>query len=96
MPLWDLFLTMLWFFLFIAWVGLVFVVFGDLFRNDMSGWGKALWALFLIVLPFVGVFAYVIVRRGKIREPSVNPAAAMDRTRRGYSEAVTGSSAFLH
>jgi hypothetical protein len=42
MPLWDLFLTMLWFFLFIAWVGLVFVVFGDLFRNDMSGWGKAL------------------------------------------------------
>lgn len=92
MPLWDLFLTMLWFFLFITWVWLVFVVLGDLIRTDMSGWGKALWALFMIILPFVGVFAYVIARHGTIREPSWSYAMTMDRGQRSYAEAVTGSS----
>jgi hypothetical protein len=92
MPLWDLFLTMLWFFLFITWVWLVVVVLGDLFRTDMSGWGKALWAVFIIILPFVGVLAYVIARHGTIREPSWSHAMTMDRGHRGYAEAVTGSS----
>ncbi len=92
MPLWDLFLTMLWFFLFIAWLWLLFVVIADLFRTDMSGWGKALWALFMIILPFVGVFAYVIARHGKIREPSWTQAMTMDQGHRSYAEAVAGSS----
>jgi hypothetical protein len=92
MPLWNLFLTMLWFFLFISWVSLVFVVIGDLFRTDMSGWGKALWAFFLIIFPFVGVFAYVIARHGTIREPSWTQAMTAGGGRRGYPEAVIGSS----
>ena len=92
MPLWNLFLTMLWFFRFISWVSLVFVVIGDLFRTDMSGWGKALWVFFLIILPFVGVFAYVIARHGTIREPSWAQAMTAEGAHRGYAEAVTGSS----
>jgi hypothetical protein len=82
MPLWDLFLTMLWFFLFIAWVWLMFAVIGDLFRNDMSGWAKALWALFLIALPFVGVFAYVVAHGGTMQERIPNRGVALDLGRR--------------
>lgn len=92
MPLWDLFLAMLWFFLFITWLWLVFVVIGDLFRTDMSGWGKALWALFIVILPFVGVFAYVIARHGTIREPAWAQTMTMNRGHGGYAEAVAGES----
>lgn len=92
MPLLDLFLVMLWLFLFIIWIWLVFVVIGDLFRNDMSGWAKALWALLLVILPFVGVFAYVIARHGKIHEPAMARAMFMDLGHRNHMEAVTGYS----
>jgi Phospholipase_D-nuclease N-terminal len=52
-------------FVFFAWIlffWLLFVIFGDLFsRHDISGWGKAAWSVFVIVLPFVGIFTYLIV-----------------------------------
>ena len=54
-PLLDLFWTMLWFFLFIAWLWLLITIFADIFRSDVSGLGKALWVIFVIVLPFLGV-----------------------------------------
>ncbi|WP_367319361.1 SHOCT domain-containing protein [Streptomyces sp. HUAS ZL42] len=64
-PLASAFLTMLWFFLWILWFVLLFRVVVDIFRDDtMSGWGKAGWLVFCIVLPFLGVFVYV-VSRGK-------------------------------
>ncbi|MGW2341309.1 SHOCT domain-containing protein [Streptomyces sp. NPDC001661] len=62
-PLLDLFLTMLFFFLWVMWFFLLFRVVSDIFRDDdLSGWGKAGWMIFCLVLPFVGVFVYVIVR----------------------------------
>ena len=57
--LWDMF----WFFMFIIWFWLLIVIFGDIFRDSsLSGWGKAAWSLFVIVLPYLGIFVYLIVR----------------------------------
>jgi|SRR5215211_2644826 hypothetical protein len=60
-PFLDLLWTMLIFFLWIAWFWLLFTVWGDVFRrHDISGWGKAGWLIFTILLPFLGVFIYLI------------------------------------
>jgi type VI protein secretion system component VasK len=68
-PLLDLFWSMLWFFLFILWIWLLVVIFTDIFRShDIGGWAKALWVIFIIVLPFLGVFVYLIARGGKMQE----------------------------
>ena len=62
-PLLSVFWSMLWFFLWIMWFILLFRIVVDIFRDDaMSGWGKAGWLVFTIVLPFLGVFVYVIAR----------------------------------
>ncbi|MFF8594057.1 SHOCT domain-containing protein [Streptomyces sp. NPDC015220] len=62
-PLLSAFWTMLWFFLWIMWFVLLFRVVTDIFRDDtMNGWAKAGWLVFCIVLPFLGVFVYVIAR----------------------------------
>ena len=62
-PLADAFLTMLWFFLWVLWLFLLFRVVTDIFRDDdLSGWGKAGWLIFALVLPYVGVLVYLIVR----------------------------------
>jgi type VI protein secretion system component VasK len=62
-PLLNIFWTMLEFFLWILWFFLLFRIIGDLFRShDVSGWGKAGWMILVIVLPFLGVLIYVVVR----------------------------------
>ena len=59
----QVFWSMLWFFLFFIWIWLLITVFADLFRShDLSGWGKALWCIFVIVVPYLGVFVYLIAR----------------------------------
>jgi hypothetical protein len=61
-PLLGLFWSMMIFFLWVAWIILLFRVFGDIFRSkEMGGWAKAFWSIFVILLPFLGVFIYVIV-----------------------------------
>jgi hypothetical protein len=74
----QVFLSMLYFFLFFIWVWLLIMVFADVFRSpDLSGVGKAFWLLFVILLPYLGVFLYLIVRGGKMSEhagvPQVPP-----------------------
>jgi hypothetical protein len=62
-PLLNAFLTMMWLFLWILWFFLLFRVITDVFRDDgLSGWGKTGWLVFVILLPFLGVFVYVIAR----------------------------------
>ena len=59
-PFLDIFWTMLVFFLWITWFWLLIVILTDVFRrHDISGWGKAAWVLFVIVLPFLGVLLYL-------------------------------------
>jgi hypothetical protein len=60
-PFLDVVWSMLVFFGFVIWISLLFTVFGDVFRrDDISGFGKAAWLLFVIVLPYLGVFIYLI------------------------------------
>jgi Phospholipase_D-nuclease N-terminal len=83
---------MLWFFLWIIWIWLLIVVLTDIFRShDQSGWGKALWTIFVIVLPYLGVFVYLIARGGKMHEHSVQRAQAQDDAARSYIQSVAGT-----
>ena len=64
----QVFWSMLWFFLFFIWIWLLIVVFSDIFRSqDLSGWAKALWTIFVIFLPYLGVFVYLIARATRWR-----------------------------
>lgn len=68
-PLLSLFWTMLIFFGFVVWIWLLVIVFGDIFRSrDMGGFAKALWVLFVIVVPLFGVLIYLIARGGDMHE----------------------------
>ena len=72
----QVFLSMLYFFLFFIWIWLLISVFGDVFRShDLSGGAKALWVIFVIVVPYFGVFIYLIVRGGKIAERTAADSA---------------------
>lgn len=95
-PLLNVFWTMLWFFLWIMWLFLLFKVVMDIFRDDeMSGWGKAGWLIFCIVLPFLGVLVYVIAR-GKgmgqrdVKQAKENEAAFQDYIRKTAGTAPGG------
>ena len=83
MPLLDAFLTMMWFFLWVLWFFLLFRIITDIFRSkDLSGWGKAGWLIFVIILPFLGVFVYLIARGHKMTErdarvPQLNASLVM-------------------
>ena len=95
-PLMGAFWTMLWFFLWIAWIMLLFRVFGDIFRShDMGGWGKALWSIFVILVPFLGVFVYVIARGHAMTQRDMDQAKAHEQEFQAYvrDAASTGGAA---
>ena len=72
----QVFWSMFWFFMFFIWIWLLIVIFGDIFRSaDLSGWGKALWTIFVIVLPYLGVFVYLIARGHKMQAHAQETAA---------------------
>jgi hypothetical protein len=73
----QVFWSMLWFFLFFIWIWILITVFADLFRShDLSGWAKALWVIFVIIVPYLGVFVYLIARGHKMHEHAIEDAAA--------------------
>ena len=83
----DVFLTMMWFFLWVLWFFLLFRVIMDIFRSrDLGGWGKAGWLVFVIVLPFLGVFVYLIGRGRKMTDRDVAQAQDQDQAFRAYVE----------
>ena len=90
----DIFLSMLWFTLFIIWIWLLIAIFTDLFRSDdLGGGSKALWAIFLIVLPYLGVFIYLIVRGKKMGEHAMQEAERQEAATRQYIQTVSAQSA---
>ena len=92
MPLIDLLFTMFWFFLFIAWIWLLISIFGDIFRSDdLSGWGKAFWTLFVLFLPWLGVLVYLIARGGSMQERALKNAAAHQNAQESYIREVASS-----
>ena len=91
-PLLDAFVTMLWFFLWVLWIFLLFWIIFDIFRSrDLSGWAKALWLIFIIVLPFLGVFIYLIVRGSSMHERQLRDAQAQEQQFRAYVQDAAGS-----
>jgi ABC-type multidrug transport system fused ATPase/permease subunit len=65
-------LTVLEIFLFVAWIWVLITVFGDLFSDhNVSGWGKAGWCVLLLLVPFLGVFIYLIARGGSMQERAI-------------------------
>ena len=91
-PLLGLFWTMLWVFLWVAWLFILFRVVIDIFRShDMGGWGKALWVLFVIVVPFLGVFVYLIARGRQMTERDIEDAKNRDAAFRSYVQDAAGS-----
>jgi ABC-type multidrug transport system fused ATPase/permease subunit len=92
-PLLDAFLTMLWIFLFIIWIWLLIMVFSDIFRSrDLSGWGKALWVIGIIILPWLGVLIYLIARGGKMHERQIQAAQAQQEAFKQYVQETAASS----
>lgn len=88
----EVFLSMLWFFLFIIWIWLLISVFTDIFRSrDMSGWAKAAWAVFVVVLPYLGVFVYLIARGHKMGEHAIEDARRRDEMFRSYVREAAGT-----
>jgi Phospholipase_D-nuclease N-terminal/Short C-terminal domain len=76
-PFLDVLWTMLVFFAWVIWFWLLITVFSDLFRrHDVSGWGKAAWSLFVIVLPYLGVFVYLIAQGSAMAERRVSDVQA--------------------
>jgi hypothetical protein len=91
-PVLDAFLTMLYFFLFIIWIWLLIMVFSDIFRShDMGGAAKALWVIFVIVVPYLGVFVYLIARGGKMHERAASQAAEQQKAFDSYVKQAAGT-----
>jgi len=89
----DLFWSMLWFFLFFAWIWLLITIFSDIFRSqDLSGWGKAFWTIFVVILPWLGVLIYLIARGGSMQERAMAMAVQQEKAQREYIQQVSASS----
>jgi hypothetical protein len=89
----QVFLSFLWFFLFFIWIWLLIVVFSDIFRShDLSGWAKALWIIFVVILPYLGVFVYLIARGRHMQEHAVSDAKQRDADFRQYVQNAAGTS----
>ena len=86
-------LTVLEIFLFVAWIWVLVTVLGDLFGDhEVSGWGKAAWTFALILVPFLGVFVYLIARGGGMHERQMNRAAEAQKQFDAYVRQTAGSS----
>jgi hypothetical protein len=89
----QVFWAMLWFVLFFIWIWLLIAVFADIFRShDMGGFAKFLWVVFVIFVPYLGVFVYLIARGHKMGEHAAEDAAAADASARAYiQDAASGT-----
>jgi predicted PurR-regulated permease PerM len=85
--LWSMILVFLW----IAWLFLLFRILMDVFRRDISGWKKAMWSVFLIVIPFIGVLAYVIVNGKDMTTRDIEQARSQQAQFDEYVRQTAGS-----
>ena len=91
-PLLGAFWTVLEIFLWVLWIWVLIYVFIDIFRSrDLSGWAKALWFVFVLFIPLIGVLVYLIARGGEMHERAVQQAQQQDEQARQYIQQVAGS-----
>ena len=90
-PLLGVFWTIFEIFLWVIWIWILIWVFIDIFRSqDLSGWGKALWFLFVLFIPLIGVLVYLIARGGKMQEHAAQQAQQDDQQFRAYVKEAAG------
>jgi membrane protein implicated in regulation of membrane protease activity len=91
-PLLGVFWTIIEIFLWVIWFWILITVFIDIFRShDLNGWGKALWFLFVLFIPLIGVLVYLIARGGKMHERAVQQAQQQEQQFRSYVQETAGS-----
>jgi hypothetical protein len=91
-PFFDVFWTIVIFFVWVAWLMILFRIFGDVFRrHDISGWGKAAWLIFVVVLPFLGVLIYLIANGHEMSQRDVEHARAARAEFDDYVKSTAGS-----
>ncbi|MFJ1569261.1 SHOCT domain-containing protein [Streptomyces erythrochromogenes] len=92
-PLLNMFWTMMLIFIWVLWFMLLFRIIGDIFRDDdLSGWGKTGWTIFVIILPFLGVFVYLIARGRGMGEREQRRARRNEEEFRSYVQNAAGPS----
>ena len=92
-PFFSVLGTMLIFFAWVIWFWLLITVFADLFRRrDLGGFAKVLWIIFVIILPFLGVFIYLIAEHDGMTERSIDQATAQQAKMDSYVREVASSS----
>ena len=88
----ELLWSMLWFTLFFIWIWILITCFMDIFRSDdLSGWGKALWLIFIIAVPYLGVFVYLIARGKGMQERNIRSMQEARAAQDAYIKSVAGS-----
>ena len=93
-PLLNVFWTMFEFFLWIIWIWILIWIFIDIFRShDLSGWAKALWFLFVLIFPLIGVLVYLIARGGKMQQRAVREEQQEEKEFRSYVQEAAGPQA---
>ncbi|HEY2692139.1 MAG TPA: SHOCT domain-containing protein [Streptosporangiaceae bacterium] len=92
-PVLSIFWTMIEFFLWVLWIWILIWIFIDIFRShDLSGWAKALWFLFVLFIPLIGVLVYLIARGGSMQERAVQQAQQRDEAARSYIQQAAAES----
>jgi hypothetical protein len=91
-PFMDVLWSMIIFFCWVAWIWLLILCFSDIFRRDISGWAKAAWVVFLIILPFLGVLIYLIAEGKGMTERRVRDAQASQAQFDQYVKSVASDS----
>jgi len=90
----QVFWSFLWFTMFFIWIWLLIAVFSDIFRShDLGGFSKFIWVVFVVVLPYLGVFVYLIARGHKMSEHAAENAKAIDAAQKAYIRDAAGVSA---
>jgi len=91
-PLLGAFWTIFEIFLWVIWIWILIYVFIDIFRSrDLSGWGKALWFIFVLFIPLIGVLVYLIARGGSMHDRAMQQAQQQDREFRAYVQDAASS-----
>ena len=93
MPLLDIFWSIFVFFLMVAWIWAVIGIISDIFRSpDLGGVSKGIWVLFIIVIPWLGVLSYLIIRGHGMQERNLQAVADAGDRQRAYIQSVAGTS----
>ena len=90
--IWDFFVWLFWLYVFFACIWIFITVFVDIFRDhELNGWAKALWVIFLVFLPFLAAFVYLIARGKGMTQRNLERAQAMNAQQSEYIRSVAGT-----